>query len=165
MFINTIPHLLTSSPPDRPFTNPSDRKASAQTIVIKSRQYKDFVNVYKLTFTFPAQWVLDRAGNWLVRFLAPPIAHRGYEGSDIRVRQNTPKDLDTIAACAQAKAAIAKTIKRKMIALLSPCAERTQLFSNSLLTSKPRSPCLRAGESYATTVMLCEGYPLCLDLL
>jgi hypothetical protein len=109
----------------------SDRPASTLPNLTQKRDCKDIINVYKLTFTFSASSVLDKTGNWLKSFLAPPTATRGKEGSGSEF-QKRPKDLDTIAACAYAKATIVKIIKRKTIALPLLLPERTQLFSNCL---------------------------------
>jgi hypothetical protein len=83
--------------------NSSDRNALAANVTI-STQCKDFINPSICPFTKPAEvWFVEK-GKLVDKFLAPPIAHRGKEGSDIRVRQNTPKVLDTIAALAHIKA-------------------------------------------------------------
>jgi hypothetical protein len=107
----------------------SDRPASTLPNLTQKRDCKDIINVYKLTFTFSASSVLDKTGNWLKSFLAPPTATRGKEGSGSEF-QKRPKDLGTIVTVVWPLDSIEKTIKTQINCLVTVLPGRTQLFSN-----------------------------------
>jgi hypothetical protein len=80
-----------------------ERSTTPSSIVIKPRQYKQIVNLSRWGFTIFVEIWFPKKGILVNRILAPLAAHRGYEGSGNRV-QSTQKDLETIAAYANAKA-------------------------------------------------------------
>jgi hypothetical protein len=100
---STQHHYLQQT--DRSSNCASNRKASANTIVRISRQYKLNVNIFTPPFTTFVELVLYEKGKLVDKFLAHTIvADRGKEGSDI-VNGQSPKDLDTLViVLAQAKA-------------------------------------------------------------
>jgi hypothetical protein len=100
---STQHHYLQQT--DRSSNCASNRKASANTIVRISRQYKLNVNIFTPPFTTFVELVLYEEGKLVDKFLAHTIvADRGKEGSDI-VNGQSPKDLDTLViVLAQAKA-------------------------------------------------------------
>jgi hypothetical protein len=153
----TRSNSLFSTPFARSMLGSHDRSATASLKLTQKLNCKDFVNVYELTFTFPWESVFTEIGKLVSKFLARIVADRGKEGSDI-VNGQSPKDLDTIAACAYAKATIVKIIKRKIIALPLLLPGRTQLFSNCL-SIVMRSLCFCAGD---VTCRSMRGISLCL---
>jgi hypothetical protein len=100
----SISHSCPLTFSDRFSIQTGDRSTTA-SIVIKPRQYKQIINLFRWGFTFLVELLLDIAGKWLKSFLALfAAAHRGYEGSGGGVQKH-PKDLDTLViVLAQAKA-------------------------------------------------------------